>query len=1097
MRRHIPTVALAILAVANITDAGPLFDDYLNPVRPGISTGPGNTSISTQPGKGIGQTFTLPSNVGEIYRIGVRPVYDTWDIDETVTLTLYTDQDKRRKLGSYSINAATSHVQEYVIGDGSHFRQTGDRVLFFQLRTPISGQDKFYLELTADGGDSKVAFQAFTGDAYPDGKAMPSSNVEDLSFECHVKLVVDRERNLRQFFMERLDLSRPELAAVKAAVEASDWEQAIAETVKHFHNRMDLWKEWQNVMNVQVDPNADTSTADLILRGMVIHADKGNPIPWRKESWWTPEIPDAKMPNHGIQPEPSLWHFDRILAAAYTATGKPEYARAAIDLRIQWILDNPNPKLVYNSPEFPYYHELWNDRAAAARMPGHGDLVYARLYNFPGWTNDEKLIFFAFFEDNARWVYQCKSGGNWLATAADSALNFGLKFPEWKISEPCRSWGATALIEVSKEGVRGDGTCVEGSIKYHAMVARRLLELLKHHINGAVKLDSRTHDELVRTLNGMYDHMAHTLQPDNRVVMCGDSWYEDYSDELRQAGEILNRPDFVWIASQGKAGKPPMPASKVYPEAGYFIMRSDFGESVKQYRDAIQLFIHNGGWFGSHGHWDLTSLNLYAYGRTLIIDPGQYDYKPPEGIDVYWTSNIHSMLVCEERDVKREPGPSRWMSNSALDWFDGRHYGYNYLGNVEYVRRKVAFVKPDYFLVDDSAKTTRNTKWTQVWNLTDPDAIYNPQAFSIQTTFGEDGNVAILNLDGTGISVQRALGIAAAEKYPKTSIFRLSRQTDNPRFKTIVYPYSGNKPPGIVCQQIFPDNSQFSDLFYSLRINNAKGTYWAVFGEPGTRVTYRNGKHIVDAAFAVVRLDTAGKIRCLAWADGKELVFNGTILVKSNSLVMSLYAEYKGDTLYVEAREPDSTIAIRTGGAKRFVLNGAPVTRPVVKAGFFYPFGALAQTVTADDLSGFEQVTKTKEWTFVPDPAAWSGGYTHHETDPGRHETGDYVLQVPASGTYVIEVFLPKTTIVPSDRVEYTVRASAIDVAEPGGPILEVQKTNKCYVFTLNQQTMAGWVRLGKFTLEKGELRIPVRNVTPTDGLYLIVDAVRLIRLFE
>ncbi len=149
--------------------------------------------------------------------------------------------------------------------------------------------------------------------------------------------------------------------------------------------------------------------------------------------------------------------------------------------------------------------------------------------------------------------------------------------------------------------------------------------------------------------------------------------------------------------------------------------------------------------------------------------------------------------------------------------------------------------------------------------------------------------------------------------------------------------------------------------------------------------------------------------------------------------------------------------------------------------------------MVADDLSSFDKITKTNEWTSVADPSAWSGGYTHHETDLGRHESGEYVLQVPKSGTYGVEVFLPRITMLPSDRVEYSVPAALGKVADPGGAIVAAQKDSGSYVFTLNQQAMAGWVKLGDFALNQGELRIRATNVTSTDGLYFIADAVRLV----
>lgn len=1216
MRTPLAALALAVALTTGV-GAGPLFDDYLNPVRPGPGTGPGSGSASTAPGRGVGQTLTLAPDTGEIYRIGVRPVYDSWGPDERVTMTLYDSAGKAGRLAEYSIDAATSRVDQYVAGDGSRFKETGDRVLFFQFRAPAKGRGGLYFELTSTGGDGQVTFQAFKTDVYPGGEAKNCDSVADLAFECHVKPLADREANLRGFFRERLDIERPDLAEVRKAVEASDWELAIAQTVKHFHERMDLWDSWRSVMEVRIDPKAkpDTLKADLIAKGMVQHADTGKPIPWRKESWWSPEIPDAKMPNHGIEPAPFLWHFDRELAGAYTVTGKPEYARWAIDLRMQWILDNPNPKLIYHGDEFPWQFQLWNDRTAAARAPGHGDLVYARLYHFPGWTNDEKLVLLSFFEDNARWLYKCGAGGNWVATAAKAALDFGVAFPEWKISGPCRNWGALRLAELSAEGVRRDGTCDEGAIKYHAMIARRLLGLLKYEHDGVTSLPPGDHKLLLATLNGMYDHMAYVLQPNGYVVMCGDSWHENYtessnivnaqvvdpsglaaklresadpvsrrlkshfsektsallaawdgrsqpSDDLRdglvaelnerikagdlydarafgtvkmrdrtrrmlgldikgddlafrgkwliedaypdeiakgyrfgelyEAASTLDRPDLVWIASRGEMGTASPDASKLYPEAGYYIMRSSLDGPKGHYADASQLFIHNGGWFGSHGHWDLTSVNLYAFGRTLIVDPGQYDYVPPPGIDTYWSSKIHSMLVLEGREVKREPGPSRWAANAVINWFDGRHFGYNNLEGVDYVRRRIAFVRPDYFLFDDSAKTVRNTDWAQVWNLTDPNARVDQAAGTIETTFPRGGNVLILNQDSGKFTVERAPGITSTTD-EKTAIFRLGQKTDNPRFQTLVYPYEAANRPDVKCDRIGPDDRSLSDLHYSVRVATPDGFDWAVFGEPEIRAAYRNGKHAAEADFAVVRLSKSGTVGSFAWAFGRELTFNGSVLAKADKTVFSLSVRYEGEKLSAEAREPDATIAIAARNCRTFVLNGKRVDRPVVKANFYYPFAGMPHTVVADDLSGFDKITKTNEWTSVADPSSWSGGYTHHETDPGRRESGEYVLQVPKSQTYGVEVFLPRITMLPSDRVEYRVPAVMGKAVDPGGAILEARKDDGAYVFTLNQQAMTGWVKLGDFALGQGELRIRATNVTSTDGVYFIADAVRLV----
>lgn len=1092
MRHVFPTLVLAFITAAG-TSAGPLFDDYLNYVRPGTGTGPGSAAAAVKTGEPVGQSFTVPPGTGEVYRIGVRPVYETWNTGESVTMTLYDSPEKSRKLGEYTIDEATCHVDQYVTGNGSQFEQSKDRVLYFQFRKATDGAQVLYFELTAKGGDGSVSFQAFDNDAYPKGES--NGATKDLSFECHIKPTADREANLRAFFTERLDISHPGLAAVKAAVESKDWEKAIAETVSYYHNRMDLWQAWKDVMEVKIDPKIDTSLADLILRGQVRHADNGRPLPWRKESWWTPVIPGAKQENKGIDPSPFTWHFDRHLAGAYTATGKPEYARKAIELRMQFILDNPNPKIVYGTEQFPWYFEIWNDRTAGARTPGHGDLVYARLYNFPDFSNDEKMVFLAFIEDNARWVYQATSGANWGAEAARACMDFGVNFPEWKMSSRYREWGASRLAEIVLEDIRRDGTSSEAAIKYHAMVARRLKGMIEDYKAGKVPLEPKTYTRVEKYLAGMYDHMAHALQPDSNVVMGGDSWYENYTNELADAGRLVNRPDLVYIATQGKEGTPPTETSRVYPQGGYFIMRSDFGGPGKPYADARQMFVHNGNWFGSHGHADLLSVNLYGYGRTLVIDPGQYDYKPPEGIDVYWNSKIHSMLVCEGRDTKRDAGPSEWATNSVMDWFDGISYGYRNMENVDYTRRRVAFVRPDYFLVDDSAKTTRNTEWTQIWNLTDPDARIDPATKTVETTFASGGNVMILNQDPDTIRVEEAKGITASgDVYPHTKIFRLHRNTADPRFATLLVPYKAGSKPSVSWERILPDDRGTSNLCYSVRVKCGQTLDWAVFGESEKRVSYRSGNHRVDADFALVRMDAKGVVTNFALSHGRELVFNKKVLAKADSDMVSLSVTYDGQKLTIEAKEPDSTLAVRVGGAKMFVVNGKIAAGLTVKDGVCYPFASLPRAIVADDRDGFERVTQTQEWFRLADPASYATGYTEHETDPGRHEEGNYVFSVPETRSYRVEVHLPVTGHTPSDRVDYTIPAMG-KCAEETGAIARVRdgKGQAPSVITVNQQAQNGWVSLGTFALNKGEFKINSKNATEIDGLYFIADAMRLV----
>ena len=1081
-----------VLLTLGSAHAGVLFQDYLNYVRLGVGTGPGTGKVTVEPSQPVGQSFAVPSNTGEIYRIGVRPAYETWEAGERVTMTLYGSPDKAQKLGEYAIDYESCHVQGTDSEDGKH--DSGDKILYFQLRQPVGAASKLYFELSSTGS---VAFDSFGTDTLSDGELSPSTiGKKDLSFECHVKPVANNAENLKSFFTQRLDLSRPEFSGVKSAVDASNWEKAIAETVKAFDNRKDIWDKFKRFQERTLPPQlvaADKAVADLILNDSLKNRATGQPSKWRKESYWAPEYPGTESP---LALFPNIYRFDMdsLLLRAYAGTKNAAYARKAIDLRTQFILDNPEPRLC----NLPRYFKVWNDRSAAARAPGEGIAIYAQLMSFPSWTNDEKLVLLAFMEDNARYDSKSTSWGNWGSEAAEATFKFGGMFPEWKMSQDYVQAGVGQLIRISMANVRADGTETEAAIGYHGIVARSLRKLIDDNKSGTAKLKESDAQMVSRTIDKMYEHAMYMTQPNGALVMYGDSGAEDASSELYALGTTLNRPDFTWVATKGKQGAKPTEASKAFPMGGYFTMRSDFGGEKLDYTDSRQMVIHNGEWFGTHGHFDLTSINLYGFGRTLVIDPGHCGYlQSPAGED-YWQSRVHSQLVVNDHDMKRRKNSSLWASNTGVDWFDGTHNAYNG-GGTNYVRRRVAFVKPDYFLVDDYVSTTWKGPWTQVWNITDKDAKVDPNTKTIDTTFAEGGNLMILSQNPEKLSVREVPGVAASstDRSAPTKIIRLDQTTTNPHFETLLYPYKVDKPgakPIVNWERILPDDYKGASTPNSVRVISGANIDWAAFGKAGTPASYRGGKHRADADFALVRMDQAGNPKSFSWVRGSQLMFGGNMLAKAGAKVHSLAVKYENSTVKVEAPEPEASLAVSANGSSALELNGQKVSNPVLKDGMYYPFGDQKQAMVADDETGFERnivEDKGREWIRVPDPGSWSGGLTHHETDIGRAESGDYVLNVPEAGEYEVEVFAGKVTLVPSDKIEYRIPAAGKS-ADKGGAVVDQRAEEGAFIITVNHQSKVGWVNLGTFKLEKGQLKINAKNVTQTDGVYFVADAMRL-----
>lgn len=1089
--RRIQLVVLALLLAAGLggpAASGPLLEDYLNYARLGEQALPGGEEVSSTTAAPLGQTFAVAPGTGEIYRVGIlaNPERDSWAEDEKVTLTVYTSPAKTQSLGSYTIDGLTNRTQ------GIQGRE-GDRVLLFPVRAKLDGQASLYLELTVSGGDGNVRFRRAAapyegGSGYIGGQPQPW----DIAFETHIKPVVDRDA-LYKSLWDRFNWDHAPLAPVKAAVDAGDNAKAVAELAKHFHNRRDLFRAWENVMTPTINPNADTSMGDRIIAGYLYSEEYKENIPWRKESYWAP---DFHKYGRDFTPPTYSWHLDRVLSSIYTETGDEKYAREAINLRMQWILDNsPSPRVTGIPPN----HQIWNELIAGGRAPGHGNLPYARLYNYPGWTDEERLVYFLFWHDNAEFLYRSNVGGNWGVQTAENCRNFGIDFPEYKMSPQYIEWGSKRLVELTRYTVRGDGTQNEAAIKYHAMIARRLKSLLDDHDSGRAPLAEKDVPELRDLLERMYVWMAYTLQPNNYVAMVADSWYENYSQELLEVARKLGRQDLVWIATQGREGKMPEEISKGFPDGGYFHMRSDFGGPGKTFTDARQMIVHNGGWVGSHGHWDLLGLNMYAYGRTLLVDPGGMWEHPDGSPPDYWKSNVHNMLVVRDGDCSRDPGITRWAPSTWFDYLDGVHHGYR-KWDVQEVRRRIVFLKPDYWVIDDSMSNPQNPYQIDLtWNMLGSSVDIHPETQAATTTLPLGGNVTVIPLANQEVEVHKRPYVAPMDGFVDTTIVQYRMMSSNPRFTTVVYPFKAEKP-NLVVSRINPD-ATLSDLITGVRIQNGDAVDAVFWGETSLgEVSFSEGAHRVNADMAAVRTVGIRNIQSFHLYQGRRFVFNGIELVRSDDRIGLLDVKYSPGRVDVILREPDPSVVIYVGNARNIVVNGTALANPRPYQGYLRLFPDLPRAIIIDNQSsGFRTVQDTNEWEIIGDPNAFRLSYVRHETDPGRHEAAGYSVDLNQPGRFRIDVFIPKTTTPKTDVMNYTLSGISnwtMDVAKPGSGVLGFQQNTADGTVTVqvNQQIVDNqWVPLGTANLRAGRHEfLMAANGTEIDGLYPAFDAVRL-----
>ncbi|MEI6915173.1 MAG: heparinase II/III family protein [Armatimonadota bacterium] len=1054
---------IAVPALASLAHGGPLFDDYLNYNRLGERCSFQGEQIVSSADKPTGQSFKLTGSIGEIYRIGVyaNPDEPSWSKGESVTMTLYESLAKAQKLGSYTIPWETNRMAK--------LRKSNDdreRLLLFHLRAKDlpKGATSLYFELVPSGGDGKVSFYYRPTGGYDGGQGYLGGQPQtwDLSFESHIKPVMDRIANLRTFWGERVNLDLPALAEVKKAVQAEDWDKAEEEFVKHFHGRMDLYKEYQDLFVPKPDPKFDLTTAENFLKGL-ISSERGENawMLWRKESYWGPDYP---LPyGKFTSPEIYTWGIDRMLGSAYASTADEKYARAAVDYRMQWILDN-TPSVTITGIDVP--HDVWSELRTQGRAAGHGVLAYSRLYNYKGWTTDERMLFFSSWYDNALYLYKNMIGGNWGSQTTESLRKFGMDFPEYKLAPDFVSWASGRNVELALSTVRHDGTNQEAAIKYHAMIARRLKSLMEDVRDGKLKADALDKPGMMRTLDGMYDHMAYTLQPNNYVVMYGDAWYENYSEEVADAAKkLLKRPDLLYIATQGKEGRPPAQDSKGYLEGGLFSMRSSFAD--KPFTDARQVFVHNGGWTGSHGHPDLTAINLFAYGRTLLIDPAGMWNPPGGGAPYYHKSDVHSMLTANGWDTTRDPGPNKWITANGIDYLDAVHYGYRKNGIPE-VRRRIVFVKPNYYVVKDTAVAENAVDWSQNWNILAKDVKIDPVSKVVETSYPTGGNLIIAPAN-TAVSTKTRKANVPMDGLQDTSIVSFNESGKSADYTTVLYPYKGVRPVVQVAQVAVDVPGSSS----AVRIANGKDVGFVAFSGGAGAARFGGGKHALNGEILIVRTTVGSSLKGFSWYNATGASFNGKALAKSANAVALLDVAYSVGKVVIQAKEEEPSLSVFVGQAKSVMVNGR---KAQPKDGWVKPFAAATTSIIVDDQSaGFRKITEGNEWETVSEAGGYNMGYTAHETDPGRNEAAAYSAIIAKAGLYTVSAYIPASKRTLSDRMEFALK---------DGMIVTVDQ----------QQSQGKWVKIGIADLAAGRQEfLTVTNRTKIDGIYPVWDAVRLV----
>ncbi len=668
-------------------------------------------------------------------------------------------------------------------------------------------------------------------------------------------------------FFAAVDLNRPGLEKVKAAVQSGNLEDAKHEFAVYLHDRQKpVWKlDWRARPKHDSRPEGvNTENADRVMNGEVWSVSTwykfDGPIDWNANPINYREFP-FQLNRHGT------WQW---LARAYWDTGEEKYANECVRQIVDWVRRCPSPTTSSGNET-----NTWRTIEQGIRVGQAWPDIFYRLLSSPSFTDEAIVTMVKSFVEHARILAKYPSTGNWLAMETNGLMHVGVLFPEFKEADSWRKIAIDRMYTELDKQVYPDGAQIELSTSYHqASLSNFVMAWEIAHMN-----DVPMPADYITKIEKMYDYDLDACMPDGRLPSLNDANVQNIKPALKQGFVFFpDRKDYLWVATDGKEGKKPKVGSIALPFSGHLVMRSGWDP-----QDLYMLF--DAGPYGyGHQHEDALSIDVYSQGRHQIIDAGVYPYDSSQWRRYVLSTRGHNTIMVDGLDQHRagrprqeyvlsKPLPNKWIASDGFDYASGEYndgYGPDSALKVKHTR-SIFFVKPEYWIITDFLDPADNKSHTyeSLFHL-DADAVKLVCA-SAYTVNKDSSNLAIVVSEDDNVNLR----VVSAQEKPTVQGWTIKSGYEMRPLPTAVY---SKEQAGPTCFQyvIYP---------------SAKGEQCPVTGVKRLDLQSASGIEIIFADghkdYFVQSQKTGSKIKFLDFETDADTVF---VRIQNGKVVKSMLA---------------------------------------------------------------------------------------------------------------------------------------------------------------------------------------------------------------
>lgn len=366
----------------------------------------------------------------------------------------------------------------------------------------------------------------------------------------------------------------------------------------------------------------------------------------------------------------------------------------------------------------------WRTLEAGNRLGASWLALFYAFQKESSFSDATRLLMLSSIHDQAEYLYRYhKTRHNWTTMEMNGLALAGLSFPEFEGADEWAQYALRVMSDEINRQVYPDGVQTEISTKTQWVALNRFESLAENFEKAGLEVSAVYHHQLEQ----MYNYLAYCMRPDGHQPINNDSDREDLRPRVLKAANKFHRPDWIWVATNGKQGeRPDGDASRVFPWGGMYIMRNSWQA------DAHWAFFDIGPYGTGHQHRDKLHLSVSAYGKDFLVDGGRYTHQDyfsfdPSNWRGYFRSsfshnvilvNGHGQKASEERAIRPLMEGQDFSRHSLYDYSCGTFTsGFEEVEGLEEHFRSVLYLRDQFWLILDQINTDRPREIQTLWHF--------------------------------------------------------------------------------------------------------------------------------------------------------------------------------------------------------------------------------------------------------------------------------------------------------------------------------------------------------------------------------------------